>query len=72
MFSLAFITSSFRVTEGNLLFENVQSGPSFFPLNIFTALKGTHFYISFVFLISVFSYFGFEDRILVIIVSVPG
>ena len=37
---LAFIASSFRVTEGNLVFETVQSGPhsSF-------ALKGTHFYI---------------------------
>ena len=44
MLSLAFITSSFRVTEGNLIFETVQFGPLSL-LNVFTALKGTHFYV---------------------------
>ena len=44
--SLAFVASSFRVTEENLVFETVQSGPSL-HLNFFTALKGTHFYILF-------------------------
>ena len=36
--SLAFIASSFRVTEENLVFETVQSGPYSF-LNIFSAIK---------------------------------
>ena len=42
--SLAFNASSFRVTEENLVFETVQSGP-YSSLNVFSALKGTHFYI---------------------------
>ena len=42
----AFIASSFRVTEENLVFQTVQSGPYSF-LNVFSALKGTHFYILF-------------------------
>ena len=44
---LAFITSSFRVTEENLVFETVQSGPYSFSI-VFSALKGFHFYILFV------------------------
>ena len=44
--SLASIASSFRVTEENLVFETVQSGP-YSSLNVFSALKGTHFYILF-------------------------
>ena len=42
--SLAFIASSFRVTEENLVFETVQSGP-YSSFEFFSALKGTHFYI---------------------------
>ena len=34
------IASSFRATEEDLLFETVQSGPPYFFLNVFTALKG--------------------------------
>ena len=45
MLSLALIASPFRVTVENLVFETVQSGPYSF-LNVFFALKGTHFYIS--------------------------
>ena len=52
MLSLAFIANSFRVTEENLLlFQTDQPGqPPFFFINfidcfIFTALKGTNFYI---------------------------
>ena len=45
--SLAFIASSFRVTEENLVFETVQSGAHTL-LNVFSTLKGTHFYILFV------------------------
>ena len=49
--SLAFIASSFRVTEENLVFETVQSGP--YPsFEFFFALKGTHFYILFIKLLS--------------------
>ena len=45
MLFLAFIARSCRVTEENLLFETVQSGPSS-SLHIFTAgLKGSHFCI---------------------------
>ena len=44
LFFFAFIASSFRVTEENLVFQTVQSGPYSF-LNVFSALKGTHFYI---------------------------
>ena len=43
--SLAFIASSFRVTEENLVFETVQSGPYSSFECFFSALKGTHFYI---------------------------
>ena len=39
MLSLAFIASSFRVTENNLLFETVR--PTASLLNILTALKGS-------------------------------
>ena len=42
--SLAFIASSLRVTEENLVFETVHSGPYSF-LNVFSALEGTNFYI---------------------------
>ena len=45
--SLAFIASSFRVTEENLVFETVQSGP-YSSFDFFFVLKGTHFYILFV------------------------
>ena len=38
--SLAFTASSFRVTEENLVFETVQSGP-------YSSFEGTHFYILF-------------------------
>ena len=41
MLSLAFIAISLRVNEENSLFETVQS----LILIIFTALKGTSFYI---------------------------
>ena len=41
---LAFIASSFSVTEEDLLSETDLSGPHSF-LNVFTALKGTHLYI---------------------------
>ena len=39
--SLAFIVSSFRVTEENLVFETVQSGKCS-SFECFSALKGTH------------------------------
>ena len=42
--SLAFIASSLRVTEKNLLFETAV-WPTLFLSNVFTALKGSHFYI---------------------------
>ena len=45
--SLVVIVSSFRVTEENLVFETLQSGPYSF-LNVSSALKGTHFYILFI------------------------
>ena len=45
--SLAFIVSYLRVTEENLVFETVQSGP-YTSFEYFSALKGTHFYILFV------------------------
>ena len=41
-----FIASSFRVTEENLVFETVQSGP-YSSFEFFSALKGTHFFILF-------------------------
>ena len=41
------IASSSRVTEENLVFETVQSGP-WSSFECFSALKETHFYISFV------------------------
>ena len=41
--SLAFIASSFRVTEENLVFETVLSGP-YSSLNVVSAIKGTHFF----------------------------
>ena len=44
--SLAFIASSFRVTEENLVFETVQSGPNS-SFECFLCLKGTHFYRSY-------------------------
>ena len=50
--SLAFIASSFRVTEENLVFETVQSGP-YSSLNVFSALKGTHIYILLVLIVPV-------------------
>ena len=43
MFSLAFIVSSLRVTEDNLVFDTVWS--TLFLLNVFTAPKGTQWYI---------------------------
>ena len=45
--SLVFIAGSFRVTEENLVFETVQSGP-YSSFECFSAFKGTHFYILFV------------------------
>ena len=50
--SLAFIASSFRVTEGNLVFETVEFSIRNCTVlsrlsNVFSALKGTHFYILF-------------------------
>ena len=45
--SLAFVASSFRVTEENLVFETVQSGPYSSFDCFLIALKGTHFYILF-------------------------
>ena len=42
--SLAFIASSFKVTEENLVFETVQSAHTRLS-NIFSALKGSHFFI---------------------------
>ena len=45
MLSLVLLVSSFRATEDNLLFKAV-AWPTFFLLNIFTALK-----VSFIFLL---------------------
>ena len=62
--SLAFIANSFRVIEENLVFETVQSGPYFF-LNVFSALKGAHFYILFVIVsISVLFFFQITGALL--------
>ena len=43
---MAFIASSFRVTEEKLIIRNCTVRPTLFLLNIFTALKGTNFYIN--------------------------
>ena len=40
------LPGSFRVTEENLVFETVQSGP-YSSFKCFSAVKGTHFYILF-------------------------
>ena len=45
MLSLAFVASSFRVTEENFIIRNSTVWPSFLPLDVFTALKGTQFCI---------------------------
>ena len=39
---------SFRVTEEGLIIRNRSVWSTLFLLNVFTALKGTHFYILFV------------------------
>ena len=44
---MAFIASSFRVSEENLVFKTVQSGP-YSSFECSSAIKGTHFYILFV------------------------
>ena len=45
--SLAFIASSFKVTEENLVFETVQSGP-YTSFEYFLCSLRTYFYILFV------------------------
>ena len=52
MLSLAFVASSFRVTEENLIFETVQSGPPSFFL-IFLLLLNE---LTFIFLFEAFVY----------------
>ena len=53
--SLAFIASSFTVTEENLVFETVQSGP-YSSLECFLCSnKGTYFYILFTILMLILS-----------------
>ena len=53
--SLAFIASSFRVTEENLVFE-LYSLAHTLLLNVFSALKGTTFYILFGLVYILFQY----------------
>ena len=45
---LAFISSSYRVTDEDCLSETVLSDPTLHVLNVSTALKGTNYICSFV------------------------